>query len=125
MFQGSFRSVSTKFQECFFQECFKEISGKFQECFKKVSRVFQLRLKGVSSSFKGLSRVCERSLKTASGKFEQCVKEVFCEVLDSPAKLQRELQTIDFLISLTTAAGLQWFVFTINVQYYFNDLSKS
>ena len=56
MFQGSFRSVSRKFQERF-----REVSGKYQGCFKKVLWVFQVRLKGVSSSFKGFSRVFERT----------------------------------------------------------------
>ena len=31
--------------------------------FSEVSRVFQVRLKGVSSNFKGVCRVFERSLK--------------------------------------------------------------
>ena len=43
--------------------CFKEVSGKGQWCFKKFSRVFQVRLKGVSSSFKEVSGVFKRSLK--------------------------------------------------------------
>ena len=38
--------------------------------------MFQLRLKGVLSSFKGVSRVFERSLKGVSGKFQWCFKEV-------------------------------------------------
>ena len=36
-----------------FRECFKEVLGKCQGGFKKVSRVFQVRLKGISSNFKG------------------------------------------------------------------------
>ena len=51
MFQGSFKSVSRKFQECF-----KEVSRVFHgglrgisRVFKKVLRVFQLRLRDVSS----------------------------------------------------------------------------
>ena len=39
------------------------------KCLQKVSWGFQLRLKGVSSSFKGVSRAFERSLKGVSGKF--------------------------------------------------------
>ena len=57
MFTKSLKSVSRKLQGCF-----KEVSGKFQGSFKKVSRVSHVRLKGVSSNFKGGSWV-ERSLK--------------------------------------------------------------
>ena len=64
MFQGSFKSASMKFLGNF-----KEVFRKFQGCFKKVSRVFQLRLNGISSNYKGGSRVFERSLKCVSGKF--------------------------------------------------------
>ena len=46
MVQGSLNGVSRKFQEFF-----PGISGKCQWCFKKVSNVFQVRLKGISSSF--------------------------------------------------------------------------
>ena len=35
----------------------------FQGSFREVSKVFQIRLNGVSSNFKGVSRVFERSLK--------------------------------------------------------------
>ena len=38
--------------------------------------MFQVRLKGVSSSFKGVSRVFERSLKVVPGKFQWCFKDV-------------------------------------------------
>ena len=38
--------------------------------------MFQLRLKGVSSSFKGVSKVFERSLKGVSGKFQWCYNAV-------------------------------------------------
>ena len=51
MFTGNFSGVSRKFQKCL-----KEVSGKFHGCLKKFSRVIQLRLKGVSSSLKGVSR---------------------------------------------------------------------
>ena len=61
MFQGGLKGVSGKFQEC----C-KEVSGKIQGYFKKGSRVFQLRLNGVLSIFKGVSRVFVRSLKGVS-----------------------------------------------------------
>ena len=37
--------------------------------------MFQLRLKGVLSSFKGVSRVFERSLKGVSGKFQWCFRK--------------------------------------------------
>ena len=33
-------------------------------------------MEGVSSSFKGISRILEISLKSASGKFKWCFKEV-------------------------------------------------
>ena len=36
-----------------FQGSFKEVSRKFQECFKKVSMVFRKSLKGVSRKIKG------------------------------------------------------------------------
>ena len=73
--QGSFKSVSRKFQECFngvfsgfqrylkdtqregsllvFHGCFNEVSKKFQECFKGISRKFQGGLKGVFTGFQG------------------------------------------------------------------------
>ena len=35
--------------------------------------MFQLRLKGVLSSFKGVSRIFGRSLKGVSGKFQCCL----------------------------------------------------
>ena len=50
-----------------FQGSFKDDSGKFHGCFNKFLRVFQVRLKGASSSFKATSRVFERSLKGVSG----------------------------------------------------------
>ena len=46
-----------------FKKCFKEDSVKFHGCLKKISWVFQVRLKSASSSFKGVSRVFEKSLK--------------------------------------------------------------
>ena len=52
MFQGSFKV---------FTESFKGVSRTLQGNIKHVSRKFQLRLKGVLSSFKGVSRVFERS----------------------------------------------------------------
>ena len=83
MFQGSFKSVTRKSQECF-----EEVSGKYQGCFKKVSWVFQLWLTGVSRSFKwgsrvferGLLKVCQRScnggsFKEVSKKFQECLKK--------------------------------------------------
>ena len=60
VFQESLKNVSS----------FKGVSRKFQGCFKEVLRVFQrsfseesskgvqVRLKGILSSFKGVSRVC-------------------------------------------------------------------
>ena len=58
----SFSSVSRKLKGCFeFQGCFKEVSRKFQGYFKEVLRVFTKSLKGVSSIFKEVSRVFERS----------------------------------------------------------------
>ena len=51
-----------------FQGNFKGISRKFQGCLK--------RLKEVSSSFKEVSRVLERSLKGVSGNFQGCFKGV-------------------------------------------------
>ena len=45
-------------------------------CFKKVSRVFQVRLKSVSSSFKGFSWVFERTLTYEPGKFQGSFKSV-------------------------------------------------
>ena len=44
--------------------------------FKKLSRVFQVRLKGISSSFKEVSRFFERSSKDMLEKFQRCVKVV-------------------------------------------------
>ena len=38
--------------------------------------MFQLRLKGVLSNFKGVSRVFEKSLKGVSGKYHWCFKKV-------------------------------------------------
>ena len=70
--QGSFRSVSRKFQECFFQECFKEISRVFQDCIKGVSS----KIEGHFNSFKGGLRVFERSLKGVLGQFKCCFMEV-------------------------------------------------
>ena len=35
----------------------------FEGSFREILKVFQVRLKGVSSNFKGVSRVFERSLK--------------------------------------------------------------
>ena len=55
---------------------FKDVSGKIQGYFKKGSRVFQLRLNGVLSIFKGVSRVFVRSLKGVSGKFKWCYNAV-------------------------------------------------
>ena len=58
-FKGCFKEVLSVFQEISkkFQECFKAVLGKYQECFKKVSWVFRLRLKGVSSSFRGFKGI--------------------------------------------------------------------
>ena len=69
-----------------FQEFFKEILGKFQGCFKKVKGV-QVRLKDISISLMGVSRVFERSstgglckfqwyFKEVSKKFHECFKKV-------------------------------------------------
>ena len=63
MFQGSF-------------ECFKEVSGKCQGCFKKLSRVFQVRLKCISSGFKGVSRFLKEVQRESLEKFQRCVKKV-------------------------------------------------
>ena len=57
MFQGSFKSVSWKFKRHFIGV-------------KESLRVFQLRLTGVSISFKGVSRIFERSLKGVFRKFQ-------------------------------------------------------
>ena len=72
VFTGSFKVVCRKFKGYFkeFTTVFQENSGKFQGVLNKVSRVFQLRLKGVLSSFKGLSRACERRT------FQECFKKV-------------------------------------------------
>ena len=51
-----------------FQECFKEVSGKPKGCFTKVSRVFELRLKGVSSNY---------YISEVSKVFQGCSKKVF------------------------------------------------
>ena len=59
MFQGNVKGVSRKFKGHL----------KCQGCFKEVSRAFQVRGKSFSSSFKGVSRIFERSLKGVSGKF--------------------------------------------------------
>ena len=56
MFQGSLNSVSSKFQECFKEGNFNEVSNVFQGCFKEVSRVFQESFQGASRTFKGVSR---------------------------------------------------------------------
>ena len=55
MFPGSLKGVSRKFQECFFQECFKEISRVFQDCFKGVSS----KIEGHFNRYKGGLRVFE------------------------------------------------------------------
>ena len=64
MFTESFKGVSRKFQGCF-----KDILTMSQGSNRGISRVLQVRLKRVSRSFKGVSRVFKR-LKT-------CVREVF------------------------------------------------
>ena len=65
-FKGSFKDVSRKFKGIYrkFQGCIKEVSRafkgslwKYQGCFKKVSWMFQLRLKVVSSSFRGFKGI--------------------------------------------------------------------
>ena len=63
MFQGSFKSVLRRFQ------------GKFKGLInvKRVSKVGKF----VLSSFKGGSRIFERSLKSVSGKFKCCFKDFF------------------------------------------------
>ena len=63
MFQGSFKRVSWKFQGNL-----KDVSRKF--------RGFQIRLKGVSSNCKGVSRVFEGSLKMELEKFQWCFNAV-------------------------------------------------
>ena len=82
MFHGSFKDVSWKFKRCF-----KEVSRVFQgslreisRVFKKVLRVFQLRLRGVSSSlmcvweilmvFNKLSKNFQGSFKRVSRRFQ-------------------------------------------------------
>ena len=62
-FQGGFKDVLRKLGV--FAKNVKDVSRKLHECFKEVSRVFQVRLKGISSSFKGISK-----------KFKWCVREV-------------------------------------------------
>ena len=47
-----------------------------QGSFRKISKVFQVRLKGVSSNLRGVSRVFQISLKGVSGKFQWCFKDV-------------------------------------------------
>ena len=54
MFQGSFKSISRKFQ------------GNFEGVLA--------RLKGISRSFKGDSRVFERSSAGVSGKIQWCLR---------------------------------------------------
>ena len=44
--------------------------------FKKSSKGVQVRLEGISSSFKGVSMVFERSSTDVSGKFQWCFKLV-------------------------------------------------
>jgi len=92
----SFKGVSGKFMGCFkvVERYSDEILMKFQMCFKGVSKVFQgsfseessrcvqVRLNGISSSFKGFSRVLERrvvcqgSFKGVLRKFPRSFKEV-------------------------------------------------
>ena len=100
-FQWSFKCVS-RVLDCvsrMFQGCskkvfrvlqwhFKGVNRKFLGCFKKVSRVFQrsfikesskgvqVRWKGISSSFKGVSRVLERCSTGMSVKFQWCFNSV-------------------------------------------------
>ena len=50
-----------------------EVSWMFQESSKDI----QVRLKGISSSFKGMSRVFERCLNCESNKFQGCFKRKF------------------------------------------------
>ena len=57
-FKGVYKKVLRKFKWCFKDRgCFKKVSGKFQGSFKKVSRVFQVRLKGLSSNLKGFKYI--------------------------------------------------------------------
>ena len=64
MFQGSFKSVSRRFQGNF-----KGVSRKF--------KVFQVRLKGGSSNFKGGCRKkFKRSVMEVSMLFQMCFKGV-------------------------------------------------
>ena len=51
--------------------------------------MFQLRLKGVSSGFKGVSRVFERNV---AGKFPWCFKEVSKEFKGSLERVSRVSQ---------------------------------
>ena len=67
VFQGSFRDISRKFQECF---NLRKILGYF----KKVSRFFQERSKVSQGSFQWVSRVLERSSEQISGKFQICFR---------------------------------------------------
>ena len=71
VFQWFFKKVLRMFEITrMFPVSFKGVYKKFQRWFDKVSGVFQVRLKGVSSNFKGDSRVFERSLIGVSGKFQ-------------------------------------------------------
>ena len=61
-------------------------------CFKKVSWLFQLRMMGISSSFKGVSRVSERSLNGVLGNFQWCFR-----------KLQRSFKEVSRLDGISSS----------------------
>ena len=87
VFQGSFKEVSRKFQECFkkvsiFQESLKGVSWKIGGYFKGVFSGFKgyfRCFKGVSMKFQGFSmkvfEVLQGSFRGVTKQFKGCFKE--------------------------------------------------
>ena len=76
-----------------FKGCFNEVSNMFERSFsEESSKVVQVRLKSISSSFKGDSRVLERSSTGMSGKFQWCFKKVSKKFQGSFKKVSRVVQ---------------------------------
>ena len=99
MFQGSFQSVSRKFQGNVKGVRLKGISRVFERrlmvCLE-VSWVFQCHFKGVSRKFqrsvKEVSRAFQKRSKGVSRKIEGCFKGVFSGFPGYLKEVQREFQ---------------------------------
>ena len=71
MFTANIKGVSRNFEGCF-KEGSRVVQGNFRELsrlFKKIPKGVQVRLKGLSSSFKGVSKVFKK-------KFNRCCRGV-------------------------------------------------